>query len=150
MSITNEKLQTIKDNVSKVYRSGQMDVIKNANSLKGFESNKAMLLDDVSPVTHEMGVKVRGKNLLPPEIGSFDNWENIGTDGITKAFNLDYPVGTYTFYVELSPLQEGDDYCYLYLQKSDDNGQTYKTINQIVSATSSSIPHTFVIERGYK
>lgn len=65
MSITNEKLQTIKDNVSKVYRSGQMDVIKNANSLKGFESNKAMLLDDVSPVEHEMEVKVRGKNILP-------------------------------------------------------------------------------------
>ena len=66
MSITNEKLQTIKDNVSKVYRSGQMDVIKNANSLKGFESSKAILLDDVSPVEHTMGVKVHGKNLLPP------------------------------------------------------------------------------------
>ena len=65
MSITNEKLQTIKDNVSKVYRSGQMDVIKNANSLKGFESNKVILLDDVSPVTHEMGARVRGKNLIP-------------------------------------------------------------------------------------
>ena len=64
MSITNEKLQIIKDNVSKVYRSGQMDVIKNANSLKGFESNKVMLLDDVSPVTHDMGVKVRSKNLF--------------------------------------------------------------------------------------
>lgn len=64
MSITNEKLQTIKDNVSKVYRSGQMDVIKNANSLKGYKSSKAILLEDVSPVEHEMEVKVRGKNLL--------------------------------------------------------------------------------------
>lgn len=35
-----------------------------SNALKGSKSGSAILLDDVSPVTHEMGVKVRGKNLL--------------------------------------------------------------------------------------
>ena len=80
MSITNEKLQTIKDNVFKVYCSGQMDVIKNANSLKGFESNKAILLDDVSPVTHEMGVKVRSKNIFNYDgVAFIANFPNVST-----------------------------------------------------------------------
>ena len=35
-----------------------------ANALKCSKSGSAILIDDVSPVTHEMGVKVRGKNLL--------------------------------------------------------------------------------------
>lgn len=88
MSITNEKLQTIKDNVSKVYRSGQMDVIKNANSLKGFESDKAMLLDDISPVTHEMGVRVRGKNLFDvSKITNFSNLINNGDGTLTIKAN---------------------------------------------------------------
>ena len=34
------------------------------NALKGSKSGSSILIDDVSPVTHEMGVKVRGKNLL--------------------------------------------------------------------------------------
>ena len=34
------------------------------NALKGSKSGLSILIDDVSPVTHEMGVKVRGKNLL--------------------------------------------------------------------------------------
>lgn len=36
-----------------------------ANALKGSKSGSEILIDDVSPVTHEMGVKVRGKNILP-------------------------------------------------------------------------------------
>ncbi|MEE1007118.1 MAG: hypothetical protein U0L66_08005 [Acutalibacteraceae bacterium] len=36
-----------------------------ANALKGSKSGSAILIDDVSPVTHEMGVKVRSKNLIP-------------------------------------------------------------------------------------
>lgn len=35
-----------------------------ANALKGNKTDTAMLIDDVSPVTHEMGVKVKSKNLL--------------------------------------------------------------------------------------
>ena len=35
-----------------------------ANALKGSKSGSAILIDDVSPVTHDMGVKVKSKNLL--------------------------------------------------------------------------------------
>lgn len=35
-----------------------------ANALKGSASGEAVLLDDVSPVEHDVGVKVRSKNLL--------------------------------------------------------------------------------------
>lgn len=35
-----------------------------SNALKGSGSGEAFLLDDVSPVSHEMAVKVRGKNLF--------------------------------------------------------------------------------------
>ena len=35
-----------------------------ANTLNGSKSGSAILIDDVSPVTHEMGVKVIGKNLI--------------------------------------------------------------------------------------
>ena len=34
-------------------------------NISNFKSGSAILIDDVSPVTHEMGVKVRGKNLIP-------------------------------------------------------------------------------------
>ena len=39
-----------------------------ANALKGSKSGSAILIDDVSPVTNEMGVKVRGKNLFDKSI----------------------------------------------------------------------------------
>ena len=37
-----------------------------SNALKGSKSGSVILIDDISPVTHEMDVKVRRKNLLPP------------------------------------------------------------------------------------
>lgn len=39
-----------------------------ANALKGTKSDTAILLDDISPAPHEMGVKVRGKNLFDKSI----------------------------------------------------------------------------------
>lgn len=36
-----------------------------ANALKGNASGEVVALNDVSPIAHEMGVSVRGKNLLP-------------------------------------------------------------------------------------
>lgn len=61
---TSDKLKTVAENIPKVYHAGQMNVIENAECLKGTASGSAFLLDDVSPVTHEMGVRVRGKNLF--------------------------------------------------------------------------------------
>lgn len=68
MSTVSEKLLQVAENVPKVYHAGQMNVVENAECLKGTISDTAMLLDDVSPVTHEMGVKVRGKNLFNKSI----------------------------------------------------------------------------------
>ena len=62
---TADKLTTVAENVPKVYHAGQMDIVENAECLKGSKTDTAMLLDDISPVTHDMGVKVRGKNLIP-------------------------------------------------------------------------------------
>lgn len=65
MASISEKLVTVAENTPKVHHAGQLNVVQSAQSLKGSESNTAILLDDVSPVTHEMGVRVKSKNLIP-------------------------------------------------------------------------------------
>lgn len=61
---TADKPTTVAENVPKVYHAGQMTVVENAKCLKGSKTDTAILLDDVSPVEHTMGVKVHGKNLF--------------------------------------------------------------------------------------
>lgn len=73
-----------------------------ANALKGNKSDTAMLLDDVSPVTHEMGVKVKSKNLIPYPYINTTKEEN----GITFTDNGD---GSIT----ISGKAERDAYFYL-------------------------------------
>lgn len=63
MSIA-EKLITVAENVPKVYHAGQMNVIENAECLKGIANGETIFLDDVSPVEHEIGVRVESKNLI--------------------------------------------------------------------------------------
>ena len=48
-----------------------------SNTLKGNKSDTAMLIDDISPVTHEMGVKVRSKNLF--DVNGFINLKGNST-----------------------------------------------------------------------
>lgn len=85
MSTVSEKLLQVAQNNPKVYHSGQLNIVKNAECLKGSKSGSAMLLDDVSPVSHDMGVKVRSKNLIPyPFI-----YETIDSHGITFTDNKD-------------------------------------------------------------
>ena len=57
-----------------------------ANALKGSKSGSAFLIDDVSPVTHEMDVKVRGKNLIPYPYATSSGSE---INGITWTVNED-------------------------------------------------------------
>ena len=57
-----------------------------ANALKSSKSGSAILIDDISPVTHEMGVKVRSKNLIPYPYYNFSLEQNgitatLGNDG---------------------------------------------------------------------
>ena len=43
-----------------------------ANALKGSKTDTAILIDDVSPVTHNMGVRVRSKNLFDKDMSFTD------------------------------------------------------------------------------
>lgn len=97
---TADKLITVAENVPKVYHAGQLNVIENTSTLKKSASGSAFLLDDISPVTHEMGVKVRGKNLV-------DDTKKLFTGGniffgFTQSSGI-IPIklskGTYTFSV---------------------------------------------------
>lgn len=81
---TADKLITVAENVPKVYHSGQLNIVKNAECLKNNKNGSAMLLDDVSPVTHEMGVRVRGKNLF--NISSSRGFESMYA-GLTNTIN---------------------------------------------------------------
>lgn len=85
MSTVSEKLLQVAENVPKVYHAGQLNIIENAECLKGNASGSAILIDDASPVTHEMGVKVRSKNL----------WQNTNTTFPT-ALSYDSATQTYT------------------------------------------------------
>ena len=56
-----------------------------SNALKGSKSGSAILIDDISPVTHNMGVKVRNKNLIPyPYLNSTQT-----INGVTFTVNSD-------------------------------------------------------------
>lgn len=88
MSIT-DKLATIAANESKVYEAGRNAGIKYANqtfsnALKGTASGNPILLDDVSPIEHELSVKVSqggatvekyGKNLF--EVGEKADYSSL-------------------------------------------------------------------------
>ena len=62
-----------------------------ANALKGTASGSVLALNDVSPVEHTMGVKVRGKNLFDKSI-PFNTWEVIG-GGYSK-LSITVPIGS--------------------------------------------------------
>lgn len=59
---TSDRLTTIAENVPKVYHSGQLSVLENSEALHGRESGTAIAVNDVSPIEHGLGVKIRSKN----------------------------------------------------------------------------------------
>lgn len=75
MPTVSEKLLQVAQNNPKVYHSGQLNIVKNAECLKNNKSGSVILIDDISPITHEMGVKVRGKNLF--------NYDDVAFNGIS-------------------------------------------------------------------
>ena len=109
MSTVSEKLLQVAENVPKVYHAGQMNVVENAECLKGTKSDTAMLLDDVSPVTHEMGVKVRKINLFDvSKIQSINGITNNG-DGTLTLVGGRYAFNTGVKLSDLCPdLKVGD------------------------------------------
>lgn len=47
------------------------------NALKGTASGTSILIDDISPITHEIGVKIKGKNLFDlTSILNASNWDS--------------------------------------------------------------------------
>lgn len=69
-----EKANEIKNNTEAVYNSGQLSIISNAESLKGEVSGTEVCMTDVSPIPHNIDIKLSnadaklyrsGKNLLP-------------------------------------------------------------------------------------
>lgn len=67
---TAEKLVRIAENEPKVYEAGRKEgmsfVADNVgNALKGSASGETIVLKDVSPIEHNLGVRVESKNLLP-------------------------------------------------------------------------------------
>lgn len=130
---TADKLTTVAENVPKVYHAGQLNVVENAECLKGSKSGTALLLDDISPVSHEMRVKIRGKNLIPypyPTISSTingitltDNGDGTITANGTATANVTYSVFVPTKYFTL---QKGKTYTVSDLNlPTDSNSTTY-------------------------
>ena len=63
MSIA-DKLITIAQNQEKVYDAGQLSIIKDNKNLKGATSGYGISIDDISPVQHDVRVKLGSKNLF--------------------------------------------------------------------------------------
>lgn len=69
-----EQIQRILENVPKVYEAGSSS-IKNevANALKGSASGSVVAMTDISPLEHELEVKVSRKNLIPyPDVSTVE------------------------------------------------------------------------------
>ena len=61
-----EQLQRILEDVPKVYEAGKSSISQEvSNALKGSASGSIVALKDVSPIEHNLGVKVESKNLMP-------------------------------------------------------------------------------------
>lgn len=62
MSIA-EKLVTIAENEQKVYEAGKLAVISSSEALKGHEEGLYVVLDDISPIEHNVGVRLSSDTL---------------------------------------------------------------------------------------
>lgn len=112
-----------------------------ANALKGNASGSAILIDDVSPVTHEMGVKVNSKNLIPYPYAETQSTiygitVTYGEDGSVifngtatsnvyfKVFErMKLPAGKY--YLSGTPTEGGAKVAFLYFFETDNPNTVY-------------------------
>ena len=104
-----EQLQRILEDVPKVYEAGKSSISQEvSNALKGSEMGEVVALKDVSPVEHNLGVKVESKNLFDvSKVKTGGNVVNNGDGTITVKKEGGNPCGS-TF-GELCPdLKVGD------------------------------------------
>ena len=96
---------------SDVYHAGQLNVIENTSTLKKSASGSAILIDDVSPVTHEMKVKISPvpqKNLLNRLIAkAYSSDMSVPTEDFINTYcskKISFKQGTtYTFSIKSVP-----------------------------------------------
>lgn len=82
----------------------EIQKVKNdsSNALKGTATGEAVRMDDVSPVAHEMAVKVRSENLCP--IASIDT--NVNATGYINITGFEH--GTYTLSADITKYEDDD------------------------------------------
>ena len=105
---TTDKLITVAENVPKVYHAGQLNVIENTSTLKKSVSGSTIIIDDVSPVTHNMSVKISSipkKNLLNQLIAkAYSSDMNVPTEDFINTYcskKISFKQGTtYTFSIK--------------------------------------------------
>ena len=111
-----KKLLEVAENVPKVYeagvREGKLAVLKDSKYMNANEIGAIVSVNDVSPIEHNVGVKLTSKNLYAPTLQDFNS------NGITAVKNND---NTYTIngtaseriYIHIGkvlPCEEGKTY----------------------------------------
>ena len=141
---TADKLTTVAENVPKVYHAGQLNVFENTSTLKKSVSGSTIFIDDVSPITHEMHVKISAipkKNLLNRLIAkTYVPDMDMPTEDFINTYcskKISFKQGnTYTFSIKnvsgFSGSVAWSPYFYIF-----DNGSLF------ISNTTSSTPVTF-------
>ncbi len=135
------------------------DYIKNkpdlnvfSNALKGTKSGEAIGITDISPIEHNMGVKIsgiddistvklykQGKNLLSNDVYEKSNWI-YNAQGQSYTYNLQLSKGIYTISFDCVQ-QKG----YFYLEYSTDDWETKKTI-YLMTPNDLKQTHTFEVD----
>lgn len=90
MATTEEMIQTIEDNVPKVYEAGQTSVLsKCANALIGEKVGNSIVFEDLSPIQDTIKVSVESKNLVPAVYYSNKDSNVVTISGVTFTTNAD-------------------------------------------------------------
>ena len=118
-----------------------------ANALKGNASGEAVRMDDISPIEHEMAVRVSGKNLFnndTSKIAEIHYTGQSGAVGTRFGYTLRLPAGTYTAYAEA--IDEATKTGYIYGVLNTKDAVFKRTVNLVADAYRPKI--TFNVDEG--
>ena len=121
-----------------------------ANVLKGSASGEVVGITDVSPIEHNMMVKLSSKNLFNNDTSLIKEFDYTLTDGTVRqrvGYEVYLPTGTYK--ISVTPLQEFSE-IYLYGAYVDGNGVSRQEAIKIVANKAISYQPTITIENGEK
>ena len=121
-----------------------------SNAIKGTASGEVISITDISPIEHNMGVKLSSKNLFNNDTSLIEEVTYYGPSGTEYkryGYEMLLPVGTYT--ITAIPIEELPKPYYIYGYVIDENNViTDQKISIVVSNRLYTI--TFTIERGQK